>query len=229
MSDEAGPLFRLPDADRLGIGSWKRPAGFDKFADSDERFAYFLQGCGDVVTPSRLWMADQLDPDDASVLDAGCGPAFLYDLLKSTNRKVAYTGIDESKEMLKRAIERQKELKEKVFLSGLESTRFPDASFDATVVRHVLEHILDPYPAIAELRRVTKRKLIVCFSVVPKLMLGKAIVVGYDLDVPRYCHDRFRLHTEFSKEGFSFVRGIAVNRDTPAEEAIWVYGRKVVA
>lgn len=47
----------------------------------------------------------------------------------------------------------------------IESLEYPDSNFDTVVCAHTLEHTIDIQQAIAELRRVTKRQLIV---VVPK-------------------------------------------------------------
>jgi ubiquinone/menaquinone biosynthesis C-methylase UbiE len=47
----------------------------------------------------------------------------------------------------------------------IESLPFPDRHFDTVVCTHVIEHILDYRAAIAELRRVCRRRLII---VVPR-------------------------------------------------------------
>src|SRR5260370_40764776 len=47
----------------------------------------------------------------------------------------------------------------------IEQLPFPDRSFDTVVCTHVLEHILDYRSAIAELRRIVRRRLII---VVPR-------------------------------------------------------------
>ena len=47
----------------------------------------------------------------------------------------------------------------------IEALPFPDRAFDTVVCTHVIEHILDYRAAIAELRRVTRRRLLI---VVPR-------------------------------------------------------------
>jgi ubiquinone/menaquinone biosynthesis C-methylase UbiE len=52
------------------------------------------------------------------------------------------------------------------FVSGwVEDLPFGDGSFDTVVCTHVIEHILNYRQAIAELRRITRRRLII---VVPR-------------------------------------------------------------
>ena len=52
------------------------------------------------------------------------------------------------------------------FVSGwVESLPFPDKSFDTVICTHVIEHILDYRNAIAELRRIARKQLII---VVPR-------------------------------------------------------------
>jgi len=52
------------------------------------------------------------------------------------------------------------------FVSGwVENLPFPDKSFDTVICTHVIEHILDYRDAIAELRRIARRRLII---VVPR-------------------------------------------------------------
>lgn len=45
--------------------------------------------------------------------------------------------------------------------AALESLPFPDHSFDNVLCLHTLEHVLDLYRCICELKRVTKRRLII--------------------------------------------------------------------
>jgi ubiquinone/menaquinone biosynthesis C-methylase UbiE len=53
----------------------------------------------------------------------------------------------------------------KFVCNWVEDLRFADKSFDTVVCTHVIEHILDMRRAIAELRRIARRRLII---VVPR-------------------------------------------------------------
>jgi SAM-dependent methyltransferase len=100
------------------------------------------------------------DTIGASVCDVGCGTGHLLDRIRADRAEMrccvgvdfvvdgarALTGID-------------------YVAAKIERLPFPDRSFDTVVCTHVLEHILDYRAAIAELRRIARRRLIV---VVPR-------------------------------------------------------------
>jgi SAM-dependent methyltransferase len=95
-----------------------------------------------------------------TVLDVGCGRAFLANTL-FTRRNVSVTAYD---------LVIEEDLAERyphiTFVEGLiEKLPFPDAAFDTVTCSHTLEHIIDFSAAVRELRRVTRRRLII---VVPK-------------------------------------------------------------
>lgn len=96
----------------------------------------------------------------ASVCDVGCGTGYLIQAIKqarsgSTQR---FVGVD----FVKPAVGQEGiEFTE----APIESLPFADKEFDTVVCTHVIEHILDYQRAIAELRRIARRRLIV---VVPR-------------------------------------------------------------
>ena len=93
-----------------------------------------------------------------SVLEAGCGRAYLANIL-STEHSVTACDIVISDELVKKypKIHFQKE--------NLERLSFEDNQFDTVICTNTLEHLQDISAAIKELRRVTKNRLII---VVPK-------------------------------------------------------------
>jgi SAM-dependent methyltransferase len=94
--------------------------------------------------------------EGGSVLDVGCGTGYVLDHLK---RELAYldlTGVDFIVEEGTRA--RHPDIRFEQ--ASIEKLPFADASFDTVICTHVLEHILDFRQALSELRRVTRRKLI---------------------------------------------------------------------
>lgn len=90
-----------------------------------------------------------------SVLDAGCGRGYLAELLAKEGRVV--TAIDFQ---IARAIPSVLAVQ-----GAVERLPFRDAQFDTVICTHTLEHIVAFDRAVAELRRVCRRKLIL---VVPR-------------------------------------------------------------
>jgi len=102
--------------------------------------------------------ADALGP---TICDVGCGTGALLRHVRGASKQTftRMVGVD--------IIAPDKPIgPEMQFVSGwVESLPFEDGAFDTVVCTHVVEHILDYRRAIAELRRITKRRLIV---VVPR-------------------------------------------------------------
>ena len=92
------------------------------------------------------------------VLDAGCGRGFLAERLTGVASEVVGCDI-----VLDPTLQERKGLR---FEAGsIESLPFEDNSFETVVSTHTLEHVQDIATAIAELRRVASRRLLV---VVPR-------------------------------------------------------------
>ena len=75
------------------------------------------------------------------VLDVGCGTAFYSKLFKD------YTGIDQSKEMLKQS-------NAKVIYGNGEKLPFKDNSFDIVISISAIHNFKDPIKGINEMKRV---------------------------------------------------------------------------
>jgi len=93
-----------------------------------------------------------------SVLEVGAGRGYLANLMSQTHKVTALDLVvsDALRERLP-----QVDFVE----ANLESLPFPDATFDTVVCTHTLEHVQRLAPAVAELRRVARRRLII---VVPR-------------------------------------------------------------
>ena len=103
-------------------------------------------------------IAEILQSTSGSVLEVGCGRGYLAGLL-AANHHVTACDMAIGPELPAQFPEvafRQETL------AGLS---FDDRSFDTVVCTHTLEHVLDVHRAVAELRRVARRRLIV---VVPR-------------------------------------------------------------
>jgi SAM-dependent methyltransferase len=103
-------------------------------------------------------VTDALGP---TICDVGCGTGALLRHVRANSSELftRTAGVD--------FVENAGKIGDKIeFISGwVESLPFADKSFDTVVCTHVVEHILDYRSAIAELRRITSRRLII---VVPR-------------------------------------------------------------
>jgi ubiquinone/menaquinone biosynthesis C-methylase UbiE len=88
----------------------------------------------------------ELNIKDEKVLDIGCGTAFYSNLFKN------YTGIDNSKGMLKQS-------KAKVILGDAENLPFEDKSFDIVISITAVQNFKDVEKAIKEIKRIAKNKI----------------------------------------------------------------------
>ena len=94
---------------------------------------------------------------DARVLEIGCGPGFVTERLLGLVPDGSVTGIDNDPYMIELAERRLAELGGvEVRTGSVSATGFSDASFDAATARLVFQHLPDPIPALAELRRVLR-------------------------------------------------------------------------
>jgi len=95
-----------------------------------------------------------------SVCDVGCGTgALLSYFQQNSSRDLSLTGVDF-------VVDDAADLNGITYVAArVEDLPFPDEHFDTVVCTHVIEHILDYRRAIQELRRITRRRLII---VVPR-------------------------------------------------------------
>ena len=89
-----------------------------------------------------------------TVLEVGCGDGFLANKMSGTY-KVTATDIITDKNL------KNKFPSVTFKQANIEKLPFKDASFDTVVTTHTLEHVQNIFQAIEELRRVTKKRLII--------------------------------------------------------------------
>ena len=99
--------------------------------------------------------------DTSCVLDVGTGTGFLSIMLTEMGFNVV--GLDISREMLRRAREKAKEMHIEFVQGDAENLPFKTESFDAVVNRAVLWTLPDPERALAEWKRVLKSGGRLCF------------------------------------------------------------------
>lgn len=95
-----------------------------------------------------------------SVCDIGCGTGILLDYIRKARPELTrLTGVDF-------AIDDAESLDGIEYVAAkIEKLPFKDGEFDTVICTHVIEHVLDYRAAIKELRRITKKRLII---VVPR-------------------------------------------------------------
>lgn len=131
---------------------------------SDEEFTecYATLDCRATDRPTDLnkksisVMLQKINIECNTLLDVGCGRGFWLKELKN-KASLQLTGCDVFDSMQIHGI---------TYIKGnIEKLPFADHSFDIVTCHHTIEHIRDIHKAIAELKRVARRQLII---VVPK-------------------------------------------------------------
>lgn len=88
-----------------------------------------------------------------SILDAGCGKGYLLNLLAGKFPSVKFYGLD--------FVDANPGEKKYKFVNGeVSDLPFADKSIDIVICAHTIEHVLNPEKAVAELKRVAGKKLI---------------------------------------------------------------------
>ncbi len=94
-----------------------------------------------------------ISSDTSNLIDIGSGNGYLLKQIKKTCPAIDLYGFD---------IKNTDLSSEYTYVKGnIEALPFPDKSFEIVTCSHVLEHIINLDQAIAELKRITKKTLIV--------------------------------------------------------------------
>jgi ubiquinone/menaquinone biosynthesis C-methylase UbiE len=123
-----------------------------------------------------------------TILDAACGRGYLLQKILEANPNTKCVGVDISPSIRDVNIVCKK--------ADITALPFADNSFDTVLCTHALEHIREPQKALAELIRVTRKRLIV---VVPRQREYR-----YTVD----------LHVNFFPYLYSFKRFIGIKDAT---------------
>lgn len=120
-------------------------------------------------------------PPNAELLDIGCGIGWLAEFFR------AYTGIDGSVDAVRIATE----LGRNVIEGNIEeSLPFADESFDAIIMKDVLEHIADPGALVAEALRVLR---------------PDGVVFASSPDAQRWVWDDYTHRRPFTRKSFRLL------------------------
>ena len=92
-------------------------------------------------------------PNEARILDVGCGDGFHLNLLKNYGRKTwRLEGVD----LDKRAVEMAEKSGLKVHLGSIETLRLPENAFDLAFMIQTIEHLEKPFEILAAIKDVLK-------------------------------------------------------------------------
>jgi SAM-dependent methyltransferase len=107
----------------------------------------------DMNMPSIKYMVSMFDKDAKTLLDVGCGRGFVLNYI-SGHTSLATTGCD--------LYDQVASLKNSAYRKGsVYKLPFEDNAFDIVICSHTVEHLRNVPPAIAELKRVAKKQLII--------------------------------------------------------------------
>lgn len=84
------------------------------------------------------------------LLEVGCGNGFMLELMNRLGWQAEGVDFDE------KAVAAARARGLKVQTGSLEEQRYPDDSFDAVTMSHLIEHVADPAAVISETRRILK-------------------------------------------------------------------------
>lgn len=158
-----------------------------------DKFGYLVNAQGGLL-PNLSWIGPLKEivggsvmylkaSDRGRLLDVGCGNGRVLAQMRELGWEVM--GVEPDSEAVRIAKER---FGLDVFQGTLEEAKFPDNSFDAITMNHVIEHVPDPIGLLAECRRVLKPggKLVM---VTPNIQsLGRRLFDEYwrGWEVPRH-------------------------------------------
>lgn len=171
---------------------------------SDEEFAKVYQDvdCPAQDRPTDLspggvkHILESLDPHSRTLLDVGCGRGFLVEQVQQAGYEVSGCDLF-SENPLKNAPYRQ---------ASVEKLPYNDQEFDIVVCSHTLEHVRQLPEAIAELKRVARKQLIVA------------------LPCQKYFRYTFDLHLHFFTQGEEVKRLFQLpDAEIRNIEGDWIY------
>jgi SAM-dependent methyltransferase len=165
------------ESDRYYPAAYFATPGVRRFPWWAERWQRFLYGRR-VARVARL-----LNVSPGRVLDIGCGPGFLLKEFQQRGWEAHGTELNEMA-----AAHARQQLGLSVTTGRVETLPFPPEHFDAVVLWHVLEHLLQPHDMLAEAARLLRPGGILLVGVpnFGSLEARFAQEKWFHLDVPRH-------------------------------------------
>ena len=113
-----------------------------------------------------------------AVLDLGCGVALDYEQYLEDGLQIDYHGVDITEAFVKEVKRKYPNLD--IRLGNVEQIPHIDNSFDVVTCRHLLEHLRGLEKVIPEMRRVTKRYIIIVWFIPPGKHENKIKLVEWE-------------------------------------------------
>jgi 2-polyprenyl-3-methyl-5-hydroxy-6-metoxy-1,4-benzoquinol methylase len=114
-----------------------------------------------------------------SVLDVGCGEGFTLRRLKENGIGEKFTGLDSSIEAIKLGKKENPDLD--LGIGDIYDLKLKDKSFDLVVSTEVLEHLKKPELALKELKRVSRKYILLSVPNEPWFYLSNYTQWGKDI------------------------------------------------
>jgi len=107
----------------------------------------------DMNEPTVRALLKKIHPEATSLLDIGCGRGYLLSRIAESHPKIKLVGCDVYNHVEVPGVEYRQ--------GTITALPFPDNSFDVVTATCILEHIIDVEKAVAELKRVARKQVVI--------------------------------------------------------------------
>ncbi len=141
---------------------WHNSFGYYWDSASDEDLSNLVNRLSNVDDKERTLIRSILrETNPSSILDLACGPATEKTGYDKYGLNINYTGLDASVYMIN--IAKQRHPDAKLLRAKAQELPLRDNTFDAVLLKHILEHLLNYEGAINEALRVARDTVIIDF------------------------------------------------------------------
>ncbi len=178
-------LWPLPDENMI-----KKIYNMDYYGySSPEKFKnYFIVKAKNVFSQIRAKHFSKFLPENAKIIDVGCGNGLFLSYLHSCKKNFELHGI----EIIPQALKATEFIKGKAWIHTITDIKnfFGQNSFNAVTYIHVFEHLTNPVKALDQLENIIQHDGLVMF-VIPNIESKQAKKYKHNwfhLDPPRHIH-----------------------------------------